>query len=190
MSIRGKRFGLWMAVGTAVFENAPAFYQCLTSKPIAGIASPETALEDGLGYEKVKEEMELEVEKDGSNAEDEGVWKDEFVRFKESTGVFSVEESALTVASGRGGMERIEGEIILPARSPEGSYRVTLLGFKDGNLVARVEETLSIHLENSVGFLRDLAFQHGWIYGFVAVIVALLAGFGVGALMPSKGGSH
>ena len=190
MSIRGKRFGLWMAVGTAVFENAPAFYQCLTSKPIAGLASPETAMEDGLGYEKVKEEMELEVEKDGSKAEDEGIWKDEFVRFKESTGVFSVEEGALTVASGRGGMERIDGEIILPARSPEGSYRVTLLGFKDGNLVTRVEETLSIHLENSVGFLRDLAFQHGWIYGIVAVIVALLAGFGVGALMPSKGGSH
>jgi uncharacterized protein (TIGR02186 family) len=190
MSIRGKRFGLWMAVGTAVFENAPAFYQCLTSKPIAGIASPETALENGIGFEKLKAEMELEVEKDGSEAEDKGVWKDEFVRFKESTGVFSVEEGALTVATSRGNTERIEGEIILPARSPEGSYRVTLLGFKDGNLVARVEETLSIHLENSVGFLRDLAFQHGWIYGIVAVIVALLAGFGVGALMPSKGGSH
>ncbi|MGW8323568.1 MAG: TIGR02186 family protein [Thermodesulfobacteriota bacterium] len=41
-----------------------------------------------------------------------------------------------------------------------------------------------------MGFLRDLAFQHGWIYGIVAVIVALLAGFGVGALMPSKDGSH
>jgi uncharacterized protein (TIGR02186 family) len=190
MSIRGKRFGLWMAVGTAVFENAPAFYQCLTSKPIAGIASPEAALENGLGFEKLKEEMKLEVEKDGSKDEDEGVWKDEFVRFKESTGVFSVEEGALTIATSRGDTERIEGEIILPARSPEGSYRVTLLGFKDGNLVTRVEETLSIHLESSVGFLRDLAFQHGWIYGIVAVIVALLAGFGVGALMPSKDGSH
>jgi uncharacterized protein (TIGR02186 family) len=190
MSIRGKRFGLWMAVGTAVFDNTPAFYHCLTSKPIAGIASPETALESGLGFEKVKEDMELQVEKEGSKAEAEGVWKDEFVRFKESTGVFSVEEAALTVANSRGGMERVEGEIKLPARSPEGSYRVTLLGFKDGTLVARVEETLSIHLESSVGFLRDLAFQHGWIYGIVAVIVALLAGFGVGALMPSKDGSH
>ena len=162
-----------------------------TRASISGIASPETALKNGLGLEKVREEMELEVEKDGSKAEDEGVWKDEFVRFKESTGVFSVEESALTVANSRGGMERIKGEIKLPARSPEGSYRVTLLGFKDGNLVARVDETLSIHLESSVSFLRDLAFQHGWIYGIVAVIVALLAGFGVGALMPSKdGGGH
>jgi len=190
MSIRGKRLGLWMAVGTAVFEDAPAFYQCQTTKPISDIASPETALKNGLGFEKIKEEMGLKVEKSGSKADDEGVWKDEFVRFKQSTGVFSLEESALTVANQGGGVETIEGKIELPARSPEGSYRVTLLGFEDGNLVANAQETLSVRMENSVGFLRDLALEHGWIYGILAVVVALLAGFGVGALMPSKGGSH
>ncbi len=190
MSIRGKRVGLWMAVGTAVFENAPAFYQCLTTKPIAEIASPESALRDGLGFDKIKEDLELEVEKEGVGTNDGALWRDEFVRFKRSTGVYSLKESALTATNRGEGVETIEGTIELPARSPEGSYRVTLLGFKDGKRVAGVQETLSVRLENSVGFLRDLAFEHGWIYGILAVVVALLAGFGVGAVMPSKGGSH
>ena len=190
MSIRGKRLGLWMAVGTATFEKAPALYQCLTASPLEEIASADTMRENEVGFEPIEDGMEVTL--DGEESEAEGGdsdWKAEFVAFKAASGLYSVQADALRVTPGEGGMETIEGEIVLPARSPEGRCRVTLLGFRDGTLVARVEAGLTVRLVGAVAFLRNLAMEHGWTYGIVAVIVALGAGFGVGFLVPSKG-SH
>lgn len=191
MNIRGRKLGLWMTVGRATFEDAPAFYQCLTSKPIAQMASRETAAENGLSLERIKREMKMHVEGKGRSSWDEDRdWKNEFVEFKKASGLFSVQEGALTVVGGQGGVEKVQGEIVFPARSREGDYRVVLVGFKEGNAVARIEGTVSVALKPAVAFLRDLAMEHGWLYGIVAVMVALLAGVGVGAMMPSKGGGH
>jgi Putative transmembrane protein (Alph_Pro_TM) len=193
MNIRGKRLGLWMTVGTARFEDAPAFYQCLTSKPIRLIASRETATENGLSLEKIKREMKLHLkaEKAVRNAgQDARAWKDEFVEFKEGRGLFSVKEGALRVTNSPGGAETVQGEIVLPASSPEGDYRVVLVAFRDGSPVARVEGTFSVTMMPTVAFLRDLAMEHGWLYGIVAVLAALLAGFGVAAIVPSRSGGH
>ncbi|MGW8323542.1 MAG: TIGR02186 family protein [Thermodesulfobacteriota bacterium] len=188
MSIRGRRLGLWMTVGTATFRGAPTFYQCLTSKPISEMVSEKTGFENGLGFEKIKSEIDLELEHEaGAGEKEDRSWKDEFIQFKKESGLYSVEEGAVRVVGSRGGTEKVQGEIVLPARSPEGLYRVTLIGFRDGLPVARVEETLSVALRGPVEFLRDLAMEHGWIYGIMAVIVALTAGFGVGVLMPSRG---
>lgn len=191
MNIRGRKLGLWMTVGRAKFDDAPAFYQCLTSKPVAEIASPETATENGLSLETIKGGIKVNVEGEGRNARDEDRrWKEEFIEFKKARGLFSVQEGALAVIAGQGGVEKIQGEIVFPARSPEGDYRVLLVGLKDGKSVARIEGTVSVTLMPAVAFLRDLAMDHGWLYGILAVVVALLAGIGVGALMPSKGGGH
>ncbi len=188
MSVRGRRAGLWMAVGTATFRNAPVFYQCLTAAPLAEITSGETAVREGLNLESIKEGLELEVSKEAEGEGDEEKWKEEFLKYEEDRGIYSVREGVLSVAPGPNGTERVEGEILIPARSPAGEYRVVLIGFKEGRPVARVEETFSVRLMGPVAFLYNLAMEHGWIYGIVAVLIALAAGLGVGAIIPSRGG--
>ena len=154
-----------------------------------GLQGPDMAkLLREIGFEKVKDEMRLELEHEaGEGAGENRSWKDEFIKFKKESGLYSMEEGSLRVVVGRGGSEKVQGEIVLPARSPEGLYRVILIGFRDGLPVTQVEETLSVALVGPVAFLRDLAMEHGWIYGIMAVIVALTAGFGVGFLIPAKG---
>jgi hypothetical protein len=136
----------------------------------------------------MKEEMEARVEVGGVEQEaGGGVWKDEFVALQKSRGLFYLGESELEVRDGQEGLMKVSGEIVIPARSPVGSYQVVLLALKEGVPVARVEETLSVGLMPPVAFLRRLAMEHGWTYGIVAVIAALGAGLGVGVITPSKG---
>jgi len=188
MHVQGKKLGLWMTVGTATLMNVPALYQCFTSGPTQKIMSRETATAEGVGFQRLKEEMEVRVEVDGVEQQSGlGRWKDEFVEFEQSRGLFYLGESELEVRDGQDGLKKVSGEIVIPARSPVGSYRAVLLAFKEGVPVARVEETLSVDLMPPVAFLRRLAMEHGWTYGFVAVIAALGAGLGVGAITPSKG---
>jgi hypothetical protein len=190
MHVQGKKLGLWMTVGTATFKNVPALYQCFTSGAAQEIMSRETAAAEGAGFQRLKEEMEVRVEVGGVEQQI-GVrrWKDEFVAFEQSRGLFYLGESELEVRDGEDGLKKVSGEIVIPARSPVGSYRAVLLALKEGVPVARVEETLSVDLIPPVAFLRRLAMENGWTYGIVAVIAALGAGLGVGAITPSKG-SH
>lgn len=188
MHIQGKKFGLWMTVGTATFKNVPAFYQCLTSGAAADIMSRETATAEGVGFQRLKEEMEVRVEVGGVEQQiGVGRWKDEFVEFEQSRGLFDLGESELEVGDGQDGLMKVSGEIVIPARSPVGLYRAVLIALKEGVPVARIEETLSVDLMPPVAFLRRLAMENGWTYGIVAVIAALGAGLGVGAITPSKG---
>jgi hypothetical protein len=188
MHVQGKKLGLWMTVGTATFKNVPTLYQCFTSGPAAEIMSRETATAEGANFQRLKEEMEVRVEVAGVE-QDMGVggWKDEIVEFEQSRGLFYLGESELEVRDGEDGVMKISGQIVVPARSPVGSYRAVLLALREGVPVARVEETLSVDLMPPVAFLRRLAMEHGWTYGIVAVIAALGAGLGVGAVTPSKG---
>jgi uncharacterized protein (TIGR02186 family) len=189
MSIRGRKVGLWMAVGTATFERVPSFYQCLTTRPVDQIAGPDALRENGLNEARIKERMRVEVDADEAKyGREPQEWKDEFVFFMERKGLFSFQDDALRVTPGQEGTEEVRGEILLPALTPEGRYRVTLIGFRDGVPVARVEGTLAVNLVGAVAFLRDLAMKHGWTYGIVAVMVALTAGMGVGMIIPSRGG--
>jgi hypothetical protein len=191
MRVQGKKVGLWMSVGTAAFKNVPSFYKCLTSGAASEIMSRETAIAEGAGFQRVKEGMDVAVESGGVEQEaGEDGWKDEFVAFQKSRGLFYLGESDLELEDGEDGLMKVSGEIAIPARSPVGSYQVVLVALKEGVPVARVEETLSVDLMPSVAFLRRLAMEHGWTYGIVAVIVALGAGLGVGAITPSKGGAH
>ena len=188
MHVQGKKLGLWMTVGTATFKNVPALYQCLTSGAAQEIMGRETATAAGAGFQRLKEEMEVRVEVGGVEQESGvGRWKDEFVEFEQSRGLFYLGESELEIGDGQDGLKKVSGEIVIPARSPVGSYRAVLLALKEGLPVARVEETLSVDLMPPVAFLRRLAMEHGWTYGIVAVIAALGAGLGVGAITPSKG---
>ena len=188
MHVQGKKLGLWMTVGTATFKNVPALYQCLTSGAAQEIMSRETATAEGAGFQRLKEEIEVRIEV-GRVEQEIGVgrWKEEFVEFEQSRGLFYLGESELEVRDGQDGLKKVSGEIVIPARSPVGSYRAVLLALKDGVPVGRVEETLSVDLMPPVAFLRRLAVEHGWTYGIVAVIAALGAGLGVGAITPSKG---
>ncbi len=191
MSLKGRRLRLWMTVGSATFEHAPTFYRCLTSSPIEQMVSRDVARAFGLGFEALKAPMTVQFDDKVARSPDAGRdWKGEFIKYKKKIGLYTLEEGALTIIPGQGDVETVRGDILIPARTPRGKYEVTLLGFRHGKPVAQVTGTLRVTMVGMVAFLRDLAMEHGWLYGFMAVAVALAAGLGVGFLMPSRGGGR
>ena len=183
MGLRGRRFGLWMAVGTITFKNAPTFYKCFTSKPITGITSKENAVSYGMGYEKI--ENEIASASDGKGAEKR--WIEQFVKYQKKADIFSILEGAIKISDNRDGTETVTGTFVIPAWAPKDYYNVTLFGFKNQLPVVKEEKTLSMKYTPSIAFIYNLAMDHGWIYGIMAVIIALVAGIGAGAFFSSKG---
>ncbi len=189
MSLRGRRLGLWMTVGSAEFDHVPAFYQVLTSKPLSAMAAKDPGARADLGFDTVKQAFGMRIESSDTSDEVSGKdWKGELVKYMKKRGLYAIHERALEILPEDGGMETVRGDILVPARAPDGRYDVALLGFSHGAAVLRAHASFTVRQVGTVAFLRNLAFEHGWLYGIMAVVIALASGLGVGALMPSKGG--
>jgi hypothetical protein len=169
---------LWMTVGNVEFANVPTVYLVSTSGPLASLNSDAARERYGLGYEAL-----------ATRAGGDRSLFDEFVKLKEKTGLFSVQEGGVHFEPADSGGVHLSASLLLSPKVPAGQYRIRLVGFDGDN--AQCLGSLSVPVEHR-GFVRalhDLAFEHGLLYGCIAVVIAVVAGLGTGLIF-GKGGKH
>jgi hypothetical protein len=166
---------LWMSVGNVVFEAAPVLYQLLTTAPLETLAPPAVLNEWRLGYPAVI-----------VPADDEGArFIPELVALKERDGLYMEYENGLRVSPDGGGL-RVDGQFVLPASVRSGDYSVVLVGFSGGDARELGRASIVVQRVGAVRFMRGLAMDHGLLYGFGAVTVALVTGLLTGLLFRSR----
>ncbi|MGO9531585.1 MAG: TIGR02186 family protein, partial [Syntrophobacteraceae bacterium] len=58
---------------------------------------------------------------------------------------------------------------------------------RNGEVIARAEQPLTVNLVGFPALLAQLAFGHAALYGILATLIALLAGLAVGLIFQGKG---
>lgn len=182
---KGRVVLFWMAVKQLEACNLPHLYKFYSSAPLAEIAPPEVARELNLGYGNLRSLLVTKCLKGEPADDDAGVLFDGFTKLKEDSGLYGVEEDALSV----GPEGRFEQEVSFPDKAPEGKYLIHAYAFKEGRLVASATREVSARKIGLGAWLTDTARDNGLFYGIMAVVVALSAGLGVGAIF-KKGGAH
>jgi uncharacterized protein (TIGR02186 family) len=180
---KAKRAGiLWMTAGEVVFEDLPNIYQIMSAVPLADLAGPRVLSDLGLSYESLVTS--------GSPSAD---WRGELIRLKEQAGLFSITPSGLSSAAStaRESLEVSTGVFRLPALTPPGELRLELFGFRNGE--GRGFGSAQVTVERS-GLTRTvwlLASEHAFLYGCVAVLIAVAAGVLCGWIFQGRGvGGH
>jgi hypothetical protein len=77
-------------------------------------------------------------------------------------------------------------EFQLPSRAPIGEYRLEIYTLRGNRLVGHGTATLRVEQIGMQQWITQMARQHGGVYGLVAVVIALLAGFGVGLIFKGR----
>lgn len=182
---RGRHWHVWMTVGEVAVENAPSVYYALSTNPRAfDKASGPTA----FGFGRLLRDISFVGDLKGlTHAE---VTR-EFLQLKESQGLYGQSPGALKVTGSTGGRSTVEGELRLPSRVDSGTYHVQLSVLEQGRVVHTDVATFHVRPVGVPAFLQDLAQNNGSLYGILAVLVALVFGFGVGVLFKRGGkGGH
>jgi uncharacterized protein (TIGR02186 family) len=183
---RKGRVGLfWMAVKQLEACNLPFLYQVYSSGPLTSVASPAAIKELGLGYEDMRRQLVAKCTKGEPAADDAEVLFGGFLKLKEEAGLYGVQEGVLTVNAGG----RFQQALSVSDRVPEGTYFVHAYAFKDGQLVGRATREMTTQKIGLSKWLVVTAQHNGVLYGAMAVVVALGAGLGIGAIF-KKGASH
>ena len=183
LKVKGKVAGfLWMNKTDASLSNTPAVYMAYLP---AGKAEDELGPELGIGYDALSDQIAIEPE-----SLDKGFVFTEYVKLMEKAGVYAIHEGLIKYGPVNGGVKPFSVTMAIPSKMAAGDYQVQAIAVKDGKVVDRTEEKLTLELSGLPKAIANLAYGQPLLFGIMAVVIAVAAGLLIGALFKGGGGAH
>lgn len=177
---------LWMNTGDVNIEHVPnVYYLRSTGDPKEMLTAGELAAE-GIGYGALLERAKIESSEGDIDRETAFA---EFVKYKEANRLYSVSDGGIELSQ-QGETQDYRVPIDWPYQIPPGNYEVTVRAVRDGAVVERATTNVVVERAGVVKRLANMAQHNGALYGAVAIVIALIAGFGVGLIFGKGGGAH
>lgn len=184
---KGKVGGiLWMNVGTIDIENVPSLYFLTSTKKIDDILSKDERAKDIVGYEALKDHVELAPVK---NEDEKTRWFNEFVKYREHSKLYSVSSGNITFSQ-KDGKQNYYTLFQWPYQAAPGDYTVTVYAVKNNRIIEKAESKVQVEQAGIVKTLAGMAKNNAAVYGILSILAALGAGIGVGLIFTKGGGAH
>jgi hypothetical protein len=176
----------WMPVEKAVVEGVPRLYVIASSAPLSTLPEvlrKQLGLNPPLAF--LEEVATVSVEGEGSDeeaVEERQAFLEGLLKIKKDLGLYKIEE-------GRG-VRRKDGRyqaiLRIPSSISVGEIYLDVYKIQGGKVLEHERSLIQVENVGIERWLIEAAEERSLLYGIVAVLVALFAGFAVGALF--KGG--
>ncbi len=186
-----RTFGIWINRAPVRFENVPSYYSVASTRPLADIGGFSALRREGIGLqhlrlsapESERTEIRLGVEVTVSEiGEDIIEYRNAISRNRRREALFA--ETTTGVQMLEGGLFR--ANVALPPATPIGDYEADVYLFRNGNAVAAGTVALDVRKAGLERIIYNFAHTHGWLYGLVAVALALLFGWGAATIFSRR----
>ena len=169
---RGKIGGIvWGGIEHVTFHHAPSFYGVYTSMALEATASPALRAQLQLGYDPLEAQMDVEGTK-----VDKHFMISQFVRFKESEGLYRIAPGAVHLADPEHGRRTFEVAVQLPASTPPGDLEVTVFELARGSVLREDVTRVNLRRVGLPAYLFGLAHENGLLFGLLALFVTVTTG--------------
>jgi hypothetical protein len=179
---KGRRGGLWMNVGEITIQGAPSLYLAAATDAKLLAQAPGDAT---WGYAALGKRIKFAGE---VQAGEETELFQQFLKLKESEGLYGELARGMEVSSTPGGGGVGRGIFQLSGKIRPGTYRVRLSVVAQGQVVEQKGADLIVRQTGFPALLYSLAYEHAAAYGILAVVIALVTGGIMGLLFTGKGG--
>ncbi|MCA2012577.1 TIGR02186 family protein [Cereibacter sphaeroides] len=165
--------GIWMNVESQSMASVPSFYAIATTAPLADILSLEA---DGQYHISPREAIRAEQVGDGSPQA--LLFSEALLRIREDAAQYLSLERFVHVD--RGVLFRTN--VRLPANLTEGAYTTRMYLVQGGEVVSQYRTAIFVRKDGLERWLHELAYDQPFLYGLLALAIAVLAGWGASAL--------
>lgn len=158
--------GLWLNRAEAKFNGVPGLYAAAASQPLLDLVD-EKFLKDyqiGVNY--------LYFDSLSASTEASG-FAEALIRNRQELGLYSAGLVPVTFVGG----SLFRAEFQLPAAAPVGTYKATVYLVRDGEVAALSTSTLVVTKTGLGRAVYDYSRQQPTLYGILAVLMALVAGW-------------
>jgi uncharacterized protein (TIGR02186 family) len=162
-----RRMGLWVNAAAVEVDAAPSFYAVATTGPISGILRVTEDLRHSITIPRAIRAIGNEV----GNRED---FLDALIRIREGEGLYQVREGTIAFTE----QTLFRAQIDLPANLVEGDYATRIFLTRDGEVLDVYETTIFVRKAGIERWLHALSQEQPFLYGLLALAVAIVAGWG------------
>jgi uncharacterized protein (TIGR02186 family) len=166
-----RRFGIWINTDSRQFLKVPSYLALFSNRPFESIATAEVQRRQQLGLNNVL--LTQRVGTDYADVVPNDPFRSAFVRLRSEQGLYREATSAVTFLT----PTLFRTGIPLPGEVPIGTYDVEIKLFAEGALVTRTETAFEIAKVGFEQFVANAAHQHGFVYGLVTALMALMTGW-------------
>ena len=186
-----RTFGIWINRAPVHFEDVPNYYSVASTRPLQDVGGFSSLRREGIGLEHLRlnapqserSEIRLGVEVTVSDIGDEVIaYREAISRNRQRDALYA--ETASGVQILEGGLFR--ATVALPPATPVGDYIADVYLFRDGRALTSGSVALEVHKAGMERVIYNFAHDHGWLYGLVAIALALLFGWGAAAIFSRR----
>jgi len=169
--------GLWINTHEANFDLAPSYYAVASTRPLEEIADAEVLAKNGIGFENILITVNPETLKslDAAGLRD---FQAAISRLKSREGLYSRDDYGVTFS----GRSLFRSTLALPANVPVGQLTARIYLFRDGVLLNRKSTKVGLERTGIERFIHESAHNSPWLYGIIAVLIAMSCGLAASAL--------
>jgi|GEM_PF-139042 len=166
--------GIWINNEGVRFEQVPGYYLVATSRAFAGLVGRTILARHGIGLEYLTFRPDRPMTP---------ALADEFhgalIRNMGRLGLYRMNEGAVAFV----GERLFRTNVFFPHNVPTGIYTVTVFLIRDGDIISAQTTPLAVSKDGTSAGIFELAQRQPFLYGWMAVLGALLVGWGAGALI-------
>ncbi len=166
---KSRVLGVWANTAKVTFDRAPSFYAISSSRPLAEVAPVTVLARHQMGLDNLR--LELSWLKASPNVARQ--WRAGLIRNFEAVGLYRAEVGRVTFLGNR----LFRAGIHLPSNVPTGTYQVEVFHLQRGRVVSAQTTPLQVSKIGAEAEVYDFAYQNSAIYGLIAILVALMAGW-------------
>lgn len=167
--------GIWLNRQRLVVSGVPGFYAVASNRPLEEIAAPLVLALHQVGSRRL--DFDIEEGGEGLDARQRAEAFAAVTRIKTEQGLYQAGAGELIFL----GNQLFRTDVHLPANVPTGTYDVLVILLRDGQVASIKSTPLRVDKVGVGAAVFDFAYRHGALYGIIAVVLALLAGWGAEA---------
>ncbi|MGF1610398.1 MAG: TIGR02186 family protein [Kiloniellales bacterium] len=169
MHRKSRLAGIWVNTASMTFDRVPSFYAVAASRPLEEIASVGARARNEIGLDFL--DLALPHAKASENIANE--WRAALKRNKQRLGLYSTTVGRVRFLGNR----LFRTDIFFPANVPTGAYQVQVYLLRDGEVIGAQTTPLIVSKIGAEAEIFDFAHHQSALYGVIAVLVALVAGW-------------
>lgn len=163
--------GIWMNTRSMQFNSAPNFYAVAATRPLDEIAPLEVLERQQIGASHLR--LRAAAESGKLLPGDENTFRTALIRRKQAQGLYASEPGQITTIAGK----LFRTQIHFPANLATGTYTAVVYLIRGGRVVHAQTTPLLVEKVGVGAEVYTFAHQRSAIYGLVAILIAVAAGW-------------
>lgn len=172
--------GLWINTSSMKFMPVPSYYAIASTRPTDEIADAAVLDRNGIGFEHIRMLPAPQAWREPLDQTEVSSFKEALIRLKERERLYIKSDFGVSFI----GRSLFRATIALPPNVPVGPLTASVYLFKDGKLLGQYKSRVMLQREGIERVIHEFALQRPFLYGLLAVAMAMAAGLAAAFAFP------